>query len=324
MGDKFQLIHDVSPGTAGWTVKVVVAEKFSPRVGQRSQTKYQNLILMDSEGSTVQATLYGQNITAFQDELILGKTYLISNALVKETNVEYKAKSGEMQWTISGRTRIRRVEENNSNLLISTYSFTDFEDLPKYMDSNVDIRRASVKVLNQTYWYMSCNNCNKISSENYGDIYPCVFCKCIDAKAIPRAKVYMQLTDPTGYINATAIGNPAKYFLQSNAEILMNQTLIPSAESMRLSMDEDEIFYVKAIAQESSPDCKFEILFIVNPSQIGGDKNKGKAPVEHIGEPIRLLEPTTKRSLFHSDTDDAQSSKKKCDKSRIESTKKNQ
>ncbi|KAL2543442.1 Replication protein A 70 kDa DNA-binding subunit B [Abeliophyllum distichum] len=470
MGDKFQLIHDVSPGTAGWTVKVVVAEKFSPRVAQRSPTKYQNLILMDSEGSTVQATLYGQNITTFQDELILGKTYLISNALVKETNAEYKAKSGEMQWTISGRTRIRRVEENNSNLLISTYSFTDFEDLPKYMDSNVDISvigiiidikprriiqtrfgkecqvqdlvlidkrfdtvlltmweafvdneckyicqnlkkktclsistkadssffidgefelveefkswthtnseiidnmisekhyltstpsklfsklsvptdekdfteiksiqglktvkqffwikgRAYVKVLNQTYWYMSCNNCNKISSENYGDIYPCVFCKCTDAKAIPRAKVYMQLTDPTGYINATAIGNPAEYFLQSNAEILMNQTLIPTAESMRLSMDEDEIFYVKAIVQESSPDCKFEILFIVNPSQIAGDKNKGKAPVEHIGEPIKFLEPTTKRSLFHSDTDDAQSSKKKCDKSRIEITKKNQ
>ncbi|KAL2461281.1 replication protein A 70 kDa DNA-binding subunit B-like [Abeliophyllum distichum] len=139
MGDKFQLIHEVSPGTAGWTVKVVVAEKFSPRVAQRSPTKYQNLILMDSEGSTVQATLYGQNITAFQDELILGKNYLISNALVKETNAEYKAKSREMQWTISGRTRIRRVKENNSNLLISTYSFTDFEDLPKYMDSNVDI-----------------------------------------------------------------------------------------------------------------------------------------------------------------------------------------
>ncbi|KAL2500718.1 replication protein A 70 kDa DNA-binding subunit D-like [Forsythia ovata] len=46
--------------------------------------------------------------------------------------------------------------------------------------------RASVKVLNKTYWYMSCNNCNKISSENFGDIYQCVFCKCVDAKVIPR------------------------------------------------------------------------------------------------------------------------------------------
>ncbi|KAL2544142.1 replication protein A 70 kDa DNA-binding subunit B-like [Forsythia ovata] len=129
----------ISPGTTGWTVKVVVAEKFSPRIAQKSPTKYQNLILMDSEGSTVQATLYSQNITAFQDELILGNTYLISNVMVKVTSAEYKAKFGEVQWTISGRTRIRKVEENNINLLISTYSFTDFEDFPKYMDSNIDI-----------------------------------------------------------------------------------------------------------------------------------------------------------------------------------------
>ncbi|KAL2507542.1 replication protein A 70 kDa DNA-binding subunit B-like [Forsythia ovata] len=113
MSNEFQLIREVSPGTTGWTVK----------------------------GSTVQATLYGQNITAFQDELILEKIYLISNALVKLTSEEYKAKSGEVQWTISGRTRIRLVEENNSNLLISTYSFTDFENLPKYMDSNIYISK---------------------------------------------------------------------------------------------------------------------------------------------------------------------------------------
>ncbi|KAL2521694.1 replication protein A 70 kDa DNA-binding subunit B-like [Forsythia ovata] len=141
MSNEFQLIREISSGTTGWTFKVVVAEKFSPRIAQKNPTKYQNLILIDSEGSTVQATLYGQNITAFQDELILGKTYLISNALVKATSAEYKAKSGEVQWTISGRIRIRRVEENNSNLLIFTYTFTDFEDLPKYMDSNIDISK---------------------------------------------------------------------------------------------------------------------------------------------------------------------------------------
>ncbi|KAL2496209.1 replication protein A 70 kDa DNA-binding subunit B-like [Forsythia ovata] len=141
MSNEFQLIREISPGTTGWIVKVVVTEKFSPRIAQKSLTKYQNLILMDLEGSTVQVTLYGQNITAFRDEMILGKTYLISNALVKVTSAEYKAKSGEVQWTISGRTRIRRVEENNSNLLICTYSFTDLEDLPKYIDSNIDISK---------------------------------------------------------------------------------------------------------------------------------------------------------------------------------------
>ncbi|KAL2494100.1 replication protein A 70 kDa DNA-binding subunit D-like [Forsythia ovata] len=74
--------------------------------------------------STVQVTLYDHNITAFQDKLILGKTYLVSNALVKLKSADYRAKSGEVQWTILGRTRVRHIEENRINLLMSTYSFT--------------------------------------------------------------------------------------------------------------------------------------------------------------------------------------------------------
>ncbi|KAL2528250.1 F-box domain-containing protein [Forsythia ovata] len=49
MSNEFQFIREVSPGTTGWIVKVVVAEKFSPRIAQKSPTKYQHLILMDSE-----------------------------------------------------------------------------------------------------------------------------------------------------------------------------------------------------------------------------------------------------------------------------------
>ncbi|KAL2521935.1 Uncharacterized protein Fot_25858 [Forsythia ovata] len=49
MSKEFQLISDVSPESSGWTVKVVVAEKFSPRIAQKSPTKYQNLLLMDTE-----------------------------------------------------------------------------------------------------------------------------------------------------------------------------------------------------------------------------------------------------------------------------------
>ncbi|KAL2521561.1 hypothetical protein Fot_25484 [Forsythia ovata] len=52
MSKEFQLISNVSPGSSGWTVKVVVAEKFSPKIAQKSPTKYQNLILMDTELSS--------------------------------------------------------------------------------------------------------------------------------------------------------------------------------------------------------------------------------------------------------------------------------
>ncbi|KAL2552663.1 hypothetical protein Fot_06282 [Forsythia ovata] len=36
----------ISSGTTGWTEKVIVSEKFSPRIAQKSPTKYQNLILI--------------------------------------------------------------------------------------------------------------------------------------------------------------------------------------------------------------------------------------------------------------------------------------
>ncbi|KAL2470833.1 replication protein A 70 kDa DNA-binding subunit B-like [Abeliophyllum distichum] len=279
MSNELRLIREVSPGTTRWTINVTLAEKFSPRIAQKSPTKYQNLILMDSEGSTVQATLYGQNITAFQDELILKKTYLISNALVKVTGAEYRAKSGEVQWTISGRTRIRSVQENNSSLLIFTYSFIDFEDLPKYMDSNIDI---------------SLSLSTKADSSFFIDG---------EFEIVEEFK-------SCGYINASAIKNLAEYFLQTSAENLMEQalTFTPSVDSLRLSIDEDEVFYVKAIPHQFSLECKFEILFIVNPSEVG-DMDKGKAPVKDVDDidlaNTHLMEPRAKRSLFHSDSDDA-------------------
>ncbi|KAL2553034.1 Uncharacterized protein Fot_06653 [Forsythia ovata] len=112
-------------GSSGWTVKVVVAEKFSPRIAQKSPTKYQNLLLMDTE------------LCIPTDE----------KDFTEIRNIQGVKTVKQFFW-IKG--------------------------------------KASVTVLNQNYWYMSCNNCNKISSENYGDIYHCVFCKCLEAQAIPR------------------------------------------------------------------------------------------------------------------------------------------
>ncbi|KAL2518470.1 Replication protein A 70 kDa DNA-binding subunit B [Abeliophyllum distichum] len=120
-------------------LKLQLLKKSLARTAKKSLKKYQNIILMDSEGSTVQATLYDHNIIAFQDELIQGKTYLISNALVKLTNLEYRSQSGDTQWTISGKTRIQQVDENNNALLLTTYNFIDFEDLENHMDTNTDI-----------------------------------------------------------------------------------------------------------------------------------------------------------------------------------------
>ncbi|KAL2527454.1 hypothetical protein Adt_12510 [Abeliophyllum distichum] len=100
-------------------------------------------------------------------------------------------------------------------------------------------------------------------------------------------------------------------------------------------MDEDELFYVNAIPQQpqQSSKCKFEILFIVNPSQRkvrrDKDKDKGKtlaediSPADVIPADIQLTEPPAKRSLFHSD-DAHVATKKKFEKFGNSNNKKNQ
>ncbi|KAL2499049.1 Replication protein A 70 kDa DNA-binding subunit B [Abeliophyllum distichum] len=467
MNNQYQLIKDVHPGDVGWTVKVTIAEKSPARTAKKSPKKYQNIILMDSEGSTVQATLYDHNIIAFQDELIQGKTYLISNALVKLTNLEYRSQSGDTQWTISGKTRIQQVDENNSALLLTAYNFIDFEDLENHMDTNTDISiigmvidtrpkrmiqtrsgnqcqvqdiilvnkrletiiltmwenfvdnecnyicenlakkpviiakhlkvssfngvslstkanssffidgpfdivehfktwakknaetlnnimsekcylhltpskislpnkskytdikniqglqktqrffwikgKAFVKVLNQPFWYMSCDNCNKVSGANCGDIYQCVYCKYPNSKAAPRAKVYLQLMDSTGYINATAIGEPAESFLLCNANTLMNHSVSnPDSniiDLIRLATEEEKTFYIKAIQQnEEATEFKYELLFVLGSDSTvtAGNqqsKDKGKSPMVEDEQSQQMdskdvTPPPAKRSLF--------------------------
>ncbi|KAL2470623.1 replication protein A 70 kDa DNA-binding subunit B-like [Abeliophyllum distichum] len=134
-----KLIPDVSPGQTSWTAKVVVAEKNVSRTAQRSPVKYQNMVLVDPQGNKVHATIYNNDITAFQDTLLLSKTYLISNATVRHTDPKYKATAGPVQWTINGRTRIEELDEKHDDLVFSTYDLVSFDNLQEYMDSKDEI-----------------------------------------------------------------------------------------------------------------------------------------------------------------------------------------
>lgn len=170
MSTNYKFIPEISPNQRNWQVKVIVAEKLAPKQAKHGNSRYQNMILMDlkvninsfnvysyfckqyilynlinflfyplSQGNKVYTTLYDGNITAFEDQLLLSKTYVISNALVKETKPEYRASNGDVQWIISGKTRVEELNENNMEFLFSTYTFTPFDQLDKYMDCDNDI-----------------------------------------------------------------------------------------------------------------------------------------------------------------------------------------
>ncbi|KAL2502580.1 replication protein A 70 kDa DNA-binding subunit D-like [Forsythia ovata] len=173
--------------------------------------------------------------------------------------------------------------------------------------------KAFVKVLNQPFWYMSCDNCNKVSGANYGDIYQCVYCKYPNSKAAPRAKVYLQLIDSTGYINATAIGEPAESFLLCNAKTLMDHSVLnPDSniiDIIHLATEEEKTFYIKAIQQnQEATEFKYELLFILGSDSTvttgnQQSKDKGKSPMLEDEQSQQMdsklvTPPPAKRSLF--------------------------
>ncbi|XP_022848737.1 replication protein A 70 kDa DNA-binding subunit B-like [Olea europaea var. sylvestris] len=143
---EYKLIPDIKPGESGWTVKAVVSEKCSPTKARNSPLKYQHIWLMDPKGNKVQATLFDSSITAFEDTLLLHKTYLISNAQVKETATYYRAQLGHIRWTINAKTNIVEVDEQFNSLLSSTYNFISFENLQRYMDTNAEISIIGIAV----------------------------------------------------------------------------------------------------------------------------------------------------------------------------------
>jgi len=56
------------------------------------------------QGNEITITLYDTNITALNHQLELGKTYIVSNATVKENRSHFKSCSSSDQkiWTITG------------------------------------------------------------------------------------------------------------------------------------------------------------------------------------------------------------------------------
>ncbi|KAL2505488.1 Replication protein A 70 kDa DNA-binding subunit B [Abeliophyllum distichum] len=146
MGEDYKLIATITPNTTNWTAKVVVLEKTSARTAYHSPTKYQNVVLMDMERNKVQATIYDTNIQAFQDQLLPSKTYLISNAAIRLTKPQYRSTVGEIQWTISGRTKVQELQEDHTAFISSTYVFTPFDRLHEHMDSKTDISIIGVAI----------------------------------------------------------------------------------------------------------------------------------------------------------------------------------
>uniref|UniRef100_A0A803P0X1 Replication protein A subunit n=1 Tax=Cannabis sativa TaxID=3483 RepID=A0A803P0X1_CANSA len=129
---KYQLIPHITRGQTNWTAKVIAVEKTPPRQS-RNSVKYQNLLLIDPQGNHIEATIYQADIQALHQTLHMTKAYAISNANVKDCKLDYK-KYGDLQWVITGKTKIKELQENYDDLLMSTYNFVPLSNIQQYID----------------------------------------------------------------------------------------------------------------------------------------------------------------------------------------------
>ncbi|KAM6562668.1 hypothetical protein CsatB_022666 [Cannabis sativa] len=85
------------------------------------------------QGTHIEATIYQADIQALHQTLHMTKAYTISNANVKDCKLDYK-KYGDLQWVITGKTKIKEHQENYDDLLMSTYNFVPFSNVQQYID----------------------------------------------------------------------------------------------------------------------------------------------------------------------------------------------
>ncbi|PON72909.1 Nucleic acid-binding, OB-fold containing protein [Trema orientale] len=142
MENQVKNIKEIFPRTRKWTAKVLVAEKRLPRTSTRNSSRYQHLLLVDVQGTRIQATIFDDNIERFENTLIMFKTYNISNAIVNRIMPAHRVIDNQYQWIINDKTKINEVSEEealNNPQDAPNFTFVPFSALNEYKHRAVEI-----------------------------------------------------------------------------------------------------------------------------------------------------------------------------------------
>ncbi|MCE0481684.1 hypothetical protein HAX54_039616, partial [Datura stramonium] len=93
-----------------WTCKIKVVDKCRPKDNKDKIKKYQLLILQDEEENQVQAIIFNDDITHFEDLLTPFNIYLVSIEQVKESTYGYENSINKFTWTIDKSTIVEHIE----------------------------------------------------------------------------------------------------------------------------------------------------------------------------------------------------------------------
>ncbi|CAO2826094.1 unnamed protein product [Amaranthus hypochondriacus] len=106
MQQDYTFLANLTDRSTLYRVKVRVIEKSRPFQSPEKK-KYQRLVLQDTQGSVMKATLFEDDITAYDTIIKQNYEYIISNATIKPVDPRYQTRENEFQMTINNRTIIQ-------------------------------------------------------------------------------------------------------------------------------------------------------------------------------------------------------------------------
>ncbi|CAM0882948.1 unnamed protein product [Alopecurus aequalis] len=134
--DEFTPLSELTDEMDNCKVRVRISrlwESFSPKNGIIFGL---DSLLIDDQGNTMQARVYPNDIDLFEDRLVEGKVYALSDFTVQDTRESYMSCSNE--WTIYFRrgTVVNEIEGDIDSIPVHSFEFVNnFKDLRSWCDN---------------------------------------------------------------------------------------------------------------------------------------------------------------------------------------------
>uniref|UniRef100_M1DW10 Replication protein A 70 kDa DNA-binding subunit n=1 Tax=Solanum tuberosum TaxID=4113 RepID=M1DW10_SOLTU len=115
-------INKIPKHSVDWVMRVLVIRNGSVISYKNSRHKgtFQTVILVDDEGTKLQATLFNKHIGTLKDFLKANKTYYIAKGLLDRVNSNYTSVHKEIELSITDNTIIKESAHT-----VSTHNFID-------------------------------------------------------------------------------------------------------------------------------------------------------------------------------------------------------
>ncbi|KAH7835477.1 hypothetical protein Vadar_026477 [Vaccinium darrowii] len=123
-------INQLRPYDRNWTIKITILRRgiVEPYSNSKGSGNMWKLILMDEQGTRIQAILFNDVIKQFEQTFLKENSYIIYDGLVKPVNAQYANVHKEFELILMNNTRVgnAKLEITLNNF---SYEFTSFEDL---------------------------------------------------------------------------------------------------------------------------------------------------------------------------------------------------